>query len=335
MEFRSSPERPAAAEAGDDTDPLSTFSETVALIYEAGLDARRAPQARLALQKLLDADEIAVVSAAREGEPRQPDIGGTAQARSEGHVLWVDIGEHEQGAARIRFRRNSAPFSDEDVRILSLLRRHLRTAHNLELLINHDLHGSLASTQLTQNMVKGLLVIDTECRIHWRNPAASAILASADGLGENNGRLYARRAFETARMEAIARQAAAGRHGVMLVASQSERHPYGLAFAPVKIRAGLSIAEPHNRSFVLVAIKEMRREIKLIAERLSELFGFTPAEKRLGTLLLDGYTLQDAAQLSEKALPTVKTQLRGMLKKTGAHSQAELMNVFLSLPSIF
>jgi DNA-binding CsgD family transcriptional regulator len=309
-----------SADGEDDWDPLPAFSTAVALLYEAQIDASRVPAARQALQDLLDADEIAVVPAA---------------TGPEGQALSVDIGEHGEGPVRILFRRHGAkpPFSPDDARMLSLLRRHLRTAYSLGLITNRDGLGCLASMQLAQSMVKGLLVIDSNCAIHWRNPAASSILANAEGLIEDKGRLRAGRAFETARLELMAQSAASGRHGVMLVARPAEKHPYGLAFAPVKAGAGL--AALHRHTLVLITIKQMQREIMLITERLGELFGFTPAEERLGALLLDGCSLQEAADLAHKALPTVKTQLRSMLKKTGAHSQAELINVFLSLPSIF
>jgi DNA-binding CsgD family transcriptional regulator len=97
---------------------------------------------------------------------------------------------------------------------------------------------------------------------------------------------------------------------------------------------GADAAEPHSRTFALIAIKDMPRQIKLICARLEQLFGFTPAERRLGALLLDGYTLQDAARFTNKSLPTARTQLRSMQKKTGSRSQAELVKVFLSPPSI-
>ncbi|GAA0587329.1 hypothetical protein GCM10008942_40440 [Rhizomicrobium electricum] len=303
---------------------MSAFGEAIALIYEAQIDGARIPAAREALQALLNADDIAVVKDAAE----------ISERGAETHVLWVDIGEHERGPVRIQFRRNRTPFSPDDVAMLSRLRRHLRTAYSLGLLTNRDALGCLASTQLARSMVKGLLVVDSECRIHWRNPAADGILASNEGLIEDKGRLRARRTFETARLEALARDAAGGRQGVMLVARPAEKHPYGLAFAPVKADAGLLPTAP-IRHFVLITVKQMQREIELITARLGELFGFTPAEERLGALLLDGYTLHEAAHLASKALPTVKTQLRSMLKKTGAHSQAELINVFLSLPSVF
>ena len=318
-------------------EPLATFSEAVALIYEAQIDGACATKARRAVQQLLHADDVMVLSHPSHRAERRAGTGPSEPVRADGHTLWVDIGEHELGPVRLQFRRRPehSPFTDDDVRMLSLLRRHLRTAHSLELLTNHDMFGCLASAQLAQNMVKGLVIVDTVRCIHWRNPAADEMLLGKDGLSEENGYLCAGRAFETAHLETLVRNAAAGRHGVMLVARPAEKHPYGLAFAPVKASGRILLSAPDNRNFVLVTIKEMRRQIKLITERLGELFGFTPAEEHLGTLLLEGYSLHEAADASEKALSTIKTQLRGMLKKTGAHSQAELMNVFLSLPSIF
>ncbi|GAA0529739.1 hypothetical protein GCM10008941_06410 [Rhizomicrobium palustre] len=184
-------------------------------------------------------------------------------------------------------------------------------------------------------MAKGLVIVDTERRIHWRNPAADEILAGPNGLTEKNGHLCAHRAFETAHLESLVRGAAEGRHGVMLVSHPAEKYPFGLSFAPITASGRILLPTPYCGTFVLVTIKEMRRQIKLITERLGELFGFTPAEEHLGALLLEGHSLHDAARVSSKALSTVKTQLRSMLKKTGAHSQTELINVFLALPSIF
>lgn len=319
---------------------LAAFSEAVALIYEAQIDGACATKARQAVQQLLHADDVTVLSnSSQRNAPHTPLTGANASepARADGHTLWVDIGEHELGLVRLQFRRRpeQSPFSDDDVRMLSLLRRHLRTAHSLELLTNHDKFGCLASAQLARNMAKGLVIVDTARSIHWRNPAADEILSGKDGLAEENGYLHAGRAFETAHLERLIRNAAAGRHGVMLVARPAEKHPLGLAFAPVKAGGRILLSAPDNRTFVLITIKEMRRQIKLITGRLGELFGFTPAEEQLGALLLDGYSLHDAAQVSEKALSTIKTQLRSMLKKTGTHNQAELINILLSLPSIF
>lgn len=334
MQLDKDAKRLGEIETGTDNgpDPLATFSETIARLYEAQIDAARVPQARQALQHLLGAGEIAVVSGIAEHGERQ--LRTPPSHGAEPHVLWVDLGEEDTGPVRVQFRRHGAPFTPLQVQMLSLLRRHLRTAYRLGVITRRDAFGCLASTQLTQTMTKGVLIVDTDRRIHWRNPAAADILARKDGLSEEKGQLHTGRTFETANLQTHVCHAAEGRNGVMLVARPHEKHPYGLAFAAVKASASLYPGATTDHAFVLITIKQMQRQIKLITERLGELFGFTPAEVRLGALLLDGYSLHEAAQIAAKALPTVKTQLRSMLKKTGAHSQTELINLLLSLPSI-
>ncbi len=320
----------------------TVLSDTIALIYESEIDESRLSQARQAIKALVGADEMSVVTGPAD-YPGRTAIGSgilhlspRSDARSLGHVLWLDIGESEAGPVRIQFRRRpeAPPFSDEDVQILSLLRRHLRTAHCLRSLTQNDAFGCLVGSHLSRSMVKGLVLTDSQCQIKWRNPAAAEILAREDGLFVDKGQLRARRAFETARLESLTQQAANGNPGVMLVCRTAERQPYGLALARLKSESGTLLPDMLGRTIVLITIKQMQRQIKLITERLGTLFGLTPAEERIGALLLDGYTLQDAAKMENKALTTVKTQLRSMLKKTGTHSQTELMNVFLSLPCI-
>jgi DNA-binding CsgD family transcriptional regulator/PAS domain-containing protein len=325
------------------------FSHTVALIYGARIDGARTPDARRAIQRLFNADalivfwgnekEQTVTDAA--GLPATPAAASAATGpRSRGAMqsLWLDVTDHEAEPVRLLLQRNPdrEPFTDEDVELLSLLRPHLRTAYYLKAMTQDDAFGCLASAHLVRSMVKGLMITDADGLIRWSNPAARDILATGDGLSIAEGRMRAGRSFENARMELLIREAAKGKPGVMLVCRADERHPYGMEFTPLKADPAMPLpgARPATGRYVLVTIKEMQRQIRIIAERFGALFGLSPAEERLGALLLDGYTLQDAAQLANKALPTVKTQLRSMLKKTGARSQAELLNVFLSLPSL-
>lgn len=327
--------RPIAAAA---VDRLAALSDTIALIYESEIDRGLFPRAQQAIKDLLGADEISVFSAAAEVRPPLdfPQWAARGAGRPVGHVLWLDIGESGADPVRIRVwrRADAAPFSDGDVQMLSLLRRHLQIAGWLKSITHNDAFGCLAGTHLVRSMVKGLVIVDRDCQIRWHNPAAAEVLSGEDALSAGNGRLHARRAFETARLEALVRDAADGKPGVMLVRPQADKHPCGLAFAPLESGYGTGRPEADGRALVLVTIKQMQRQIERIADRLGELFGLTPAERRLGAHLLEGRSLQEAAQQENKALPTVKTQLRSMLKKTGAHSQVGLVNMFLSLPSI-
>jgi DNA-binding CsgD family transcriptional regulator len=58
---------------------------------------------------------------------------------------------------------------------------------------------------------------------------------------------------------------------------------------------------------------------------LQQLFGFTPAESRLASLILQGYSPTEAAIQLRVRLATVRSQLSSLLRKAGASKQAELV----------
>jgi DNA-binding CsgD family transcriptional regulator len=63
---------------------------------------------------------------------------------------------------------------------------------------------------------------------------------------------------------------------------------------------------------------------------LVELFGFSPAEARLAAALMTGKTLTEIAAEFGLRVPTLRTQLRSILKKVGAKRQSDLVRIFSS-----
>ena len=68
-------------------------------------------------------------------------------------------------------------------------------------------------------------------------------------------------------------------------------------------------------------------------ETLCALFGLTPAEARVAHALGRGARIEDMAREFGSSLGTIRTQLKAVFAKTGAHSQAQLMSVLCSLTS--
>src|SRR5208283_2432908 len=60
-------------------------------------------------------------------------------------------------------------------------------------------------------------------------------------------------------------------------------------------------------------------------ELVQSLFDLTPAEARVARSLASGKTVDDIASLGSVSLNTVRTQLRGVLEKTGCRRQAEVV----------
>ncbi len=68
-------------------------------------------------------------------------------------------------------------------------------------------------------------------------------------------------------------------------------------------------------------------------DRVAQWFGLTPAEARLAVALAAGDTLQDYAALRAVSLNAVRFLLKGIFRKTGAASQAQLVAQLTRLPA--
>lgn len=68
-------------------------------------------------------------------------------------------------------------------------------------------------------------------------------------------------------------------------------------------------------------------------DRIAQWFGLTPAEARLAVALAGGQSLQDYAALRAVSLNAVRFLLKGIFRKTGATSQAQLVALLARLPS--
>lgn len=68
-------------------------------------------------------------------------------------------------------------------------------------------------------------------------------------------------------------------------------------------------------------------------DRVAQWFGLTPAEARLAVALSAGQTLQGYAALRAVSLNAARFLLKGIFRKTGATSQAQLVAILARLPS--
>ena len=66
-------------------------------------------------------------------------------------------------------------------------------------------------------------------------------------------------------------------------------------------------------------------------ELVQALFDLTPAEARVARSLASGKTAEDIAEGGHVSLNTVRTQVRGVLEKTGCNRQAEVVALLTGL----
>ncbi|MEL0155090.1 helix-turn-helix transcriptional regulator [Sphingopyxis sp.] len=69
-------------------------------------------------------------------------------------------------------------------------------------------------------------------------------------------------------------------------------------------------------------------------DRVAQWYGLTPTEARLTVWLAGGKSLQDCAALRAVSLNAARFILKGIFRKTGATSQAQLVAMLARLPTL-
>jgi DNA-binding CsgD family transcriptional regulator len=67
---------------------------------------------------------------------------------------------------------------------------------------------------------------------------------------------------------------------------------------------------------------------------VSEVFRLTPAEDQLLQQLVAGHALREAARHLKVSIHTVRNQLKSVLRKTGRHTQAQLLTLVTRMASL-
>ncbi len=227
-----------------------------------------------------------------------------------------------------------APFSAAEVVEFRRLVHHMANAERLGRAIDERALDWELPQRILDNMAVGALVADQTGQVRFANAAAEEILAENDGLSQRDGRIQAARSFETNSLVAALRDVAvAGRAdkrdgGALLIARPSGKLPYALVVMPL----AAAIAGEAKAVRALVFVSDLAHRNNELAPRLSQLFGLSKAEARVAAGIAEGRRLTEIAQEFDVRMPTVRTQLRAVLKKVGASRQADLVRIVLALP---
>lgn len=170
-----------------------------------------------------------------------------------------------------------------------------------------------------------LWLLDGDTRVLYANQAAQQRLGQKKpAFHEVFGRLHCRQ--HDARLQSLVRQAAPrqgkGQAGWLALDDDSGLE---LLVTPVPAEAGFN--QSFQRPLALLTLLDAHRQSSL----LGELFGLTPAEQRLGDLLVRGLTPEQCAERLGTSINTVRSQLRALFRKTRTNRQAELVSLLVRL----
>jgi DNA-binding CsgD family transcriptional regulator len=179
----------------------------------------------------------------------------------------------------------------------------------------------------------GIIICGGDSRVMDLNQAGEQILRSGDGLVLRDGRLFARRSFDTvslqeiiAAMSDIATPAALPKH--LLIGRQGQSLPYAITIMPA---SAARFGAEAGSVILLIANGEWQSSS---LGNLVELFGLSRAECRLAVALAKGGKIGGIATEFGVEVSTLRTQLRSIFKKVGVERQSDLVRTLSSISAL-
>jgi len=109
-----------------------------------------------------------------------------------------------------------------------------------------------------------------------------------------------------------------------------------MTLVKIQDRKQTSIQDGDSSTYfnVLCVLSRLDQRRFATVRQLMELFGLSAAEARLTRALCQGNSLEEYASDQGLKQPTVRTQLRSVLAKTGSGRQATLIRLVAGIPAI-
>lgn len=204
-----------------------------------------------------------------------------------------------------------------------------------------DLHARLARGHLEQTghvldaQGVGWMALDPGGRLVWANEAADELLAdAASAVILRNGVVGLGQAGQ-ARQFTLALQAACARdplqrRGSDMIATHAESgHAVALSIVPADNLFVEGLPALHG---AYIGLQDLSRRLAPgFEDRVRAMFDLTPKEAQLAAALAMGRTLADAAAGRGISMPTARSQLVQLFRKTGTSRQGQLVSLLLSV----
>lgn len=250
-------------------------------------------------------------------------------------ILGVDTAEPGGMLARLRFsrRRNEAAFGEDERGFLALLAPHLRRAIEVYAKLNRTASERDVYAGAVNQLSVASIILDEQGQLLSINDVGRALLEDGAGLSLRDNRLGIEgrdinRELQRALNEIITAQQKGETSVVraLRVPRPSGRSDLGLVIRPVPASQW---GEGQSRPSAAIFISDPDLQESTSRQVLGELFGLTPAESNLATLLARGLSLADVSEEQGISQHTARAQLKSIFAKTGVSRQAELVRLVL------
>jgi DNA-binding CsgD family transcriptional regulator/PAS domain-containing protein len=243
---------------------------------------------------------------------------GLVMARSETQIT---------GALLVLSRDPAWEATEDDRALLELLSPYVRRAAMLGIQLNERQRDVETLLALFDALALGVVLLDDKSRVTFANRSAEEILGSRAGRAASDDPTAVRER-RTAALRALLRSRAVGACGAaayphpedgrpLQIVSTPLHWPYAAAGIAARFAQALFLGDPELAS-------------RNTSDGLVALYGLTPAEARLASLLAAGSSLHEAAETLGIQVSTARGVLKAVFAKTGTRRQASLVRVILA-----
>lgn len=237
-------------------------------------------------------------------------------------------------AASVLFQRRGETATPQQVRRLARFAPHLARAARIQRRLSGLELARRTAEATLDRLAAGIVVTDGQARVLFVNEAAQRIIDKADGLsiGRNGALSPAQRGEEALLHQLIQRTAAPGPQagGAVTVRRRSERRPFGLLVAPLRL---LSDSLGIECATAVIFVSDPEEGHPPPTTILRTLYGLTAAEARIAAAIVEGETPETIAGRHAIREGTVRQHLKSILSKTETHRQSELVRLVLRGPA--
>jgi len=250
------------------------------------------------------------------------------------HVMGVDIEAKPDLVCSLRLcrSRSGGRFSAAELTAFGELLPHIRQYLRLRVMLNEARAREQILDSMMERMKLGAVVLDAGAKIVHRVGSARSLLSGGRRFYVSAGELRAASPANDRKLQRLLQQAAeaAGRGSgeesrTVLFQDDGSGTTLGVAARTLT----LASASGQQGTGTMVVFRDADCDLDISEENLRTLFELTPAEARLGRLLIRGLTIDEAAADLGVSRNTLRTHLRSLFFKTGTTRQAELVRALL------
>lgn len=234
--------------------------------------------------------------------------------------------------------KTAKPFGKDEVKLLQLLMPHLQRAVQLQQRLFGLESQHEALTDVLDRLPQAIILLDQKGRVLLVNRGAHAILKQRDGLTlSKEGVLCASDPNRTAALRDLIEGAVhtslrqgLSPGGALRLPRLSGARPLSILVTPIGIGGSLPLAV---RSAAVVFVSDPESRLETDEQVISRLHGLTGAEAKLAAVLMQGKSMERAAEELQVSLNTARTHLKRIFGKTGTRRQGELVRLLLLGPA--